>query len=437
MSEQNGTQKTSLQRPSNRDKKTWEVYWEQQGQSWRTEPEIDEKRQKYLIERRNIEPDIDSGIYAFKDIEPKLTRADIEWLLATHENGRGPVDWSDQSQRSHQGIDLIGADLRGLDLHNLPLTCLRGSFKWKELPNLTEEQLNRISIQIEGADLTNVHLEGAILTVAHLEKVNLKRAHLEEAYLIRAHLERAILIDAHIERANLTGAYLEGAYLERVSLADQNRIGPRLLDTQWSNVNLAMADWSQVKILDDEYRANQINGPDAKPKSYKEKLRDYEKAVRANRQLAVALQAQGLNEVAARFSYRAQVLQKSALFFQMTQPGVMLKQRIQIFGAWLFSWFLFLLAGYGYRPGRSIMAYLVIIFGFMGLYLLTAHFSTPHLRWDEALVLSVSSFHGRGFFTQDITLGDTYARLAAIEAVVGLFIEISFIATFTQRFFGK
>jgi hypothetical protein len=174
MSEQNGTQKTSLQRPSNRDKKTWEVYWELQGQSWRTEPEIDARRQNHLIERRNIKPDIDSGIYAFKDIEPKLTRADIEWLLATHENGRGPVDWSDQGQRNRQGIDLIGADLSGLDLHNLPLTCLRGSFKWKELPNLTEEQLNRISIQLEGADLTNVHLEGAILTVAHLEKVNLK-----------------------------------------------------------------------------------------------------------------------------------------------------------------------------------------------------------------------------------------------------------------------
>ena len=79
----------------------------------------------------------------------------------------------------------------------------------------------------------------------------------------------------------------------------------------------------------------------------------------------------------------------------------------------------------------------MLIFGFMGLYLLNAHFVAPHLRWDEALVLSVSSFHGRGFFTQDITLGDTYARLAAVEAVVGLFIEISFIATFTQRFLGS
>jgi len=73
----------------------------------------------------------------------------------------------------------------------------------------------------------------------------------------------------------------------------------------------------------------------------------------------------------------------------------------------------------------------------MGFYLLNAHFVTPHLGWDEALVLSVSSFHGRSFFSQDIMLGDTYARLAAAEAVIGLVIEISFIATFTQRFFGR
>jgi hypothetical protein len=60
---------------------------------------------------------------------------------------------------------------------------------------------------------------------------------------------------------------------------------------------------------------------------------------------------------------------------------------------------------------------------------------TP-LPWYKALILSVSSFHGRGFFQPLQSLGDPVAALAAIEAVIGLFIEISFIATFTQRYFG-
>jgi hypothetical protein len=79
----------------------------------------------------------------------------------------------------------------------------------------------------------------------------------------------------------------------------------------------------------------------------------------------------------------------------------------------------------------------VIICAFAGAYLLNAQFAAPHLTWDEALVLSISSFHGRGFFTSGISLGDTLARLAAVEAVVGLLIEITFIATFTQRFFAR
>src|SRR5256886_3716953 len=91
---------------------------------WRIAPEIHAERQQFLAERLATTPDIKQGIYPFKDI--KLTRADIEWLLATHENGRGPVDWADQQQRERLGLDLRGADLRQVDLQNLPLAHLYG-----------------------------------------------------------------------------------------------------------------------------------------------------------------------------------------------------------------------------------------------------------------------------------------------------------------------
>jgi hypothetical protein len=75
------------------------------------------------------------------------------------------------------------------------------------------------------------------------------------------------------------------------------------------------------------------------------------------------------------------------------------------------------IAGYGYKPLRSILAYLAIISLFAAAYLLNAQFATPHLTWDEALVLSISSFHGRGFFTSGISLGDTLARLSTILGI--------------------
>src|SRR3989442_2574310 len=83
-SKQNGTKRPLLQRPSNDDQKAWREYWVNQGQPWRIEPEIDEKRQTYLEERRAILPDIEQDIYPFRDIQ--LSRADVEWLLTTHED---------------------------------------------------------------------------------------------------------------------------------------------------------------------------------------------------------------------------------------------------------------------------------------------------------------------------------------------------------------
>ena len=141
MSEQDGKQATTIHRPPTNNPEAWKAYWEKQGQPWRTEPEIDTKRQKYLDERRAIVPDIKQGVYPFKDV--KLDRADVEWLLATHENGRGPVNWNDEKQRERKGLDLRGADLRYADLQKLPLARLCGALTWREAPDLTKEQRSR------------------------------------------------------------------------------------------------------------------------------------------------------------------------------------------------------------------------------------------------------------------------------------------------------
>ena len=150
--------------------------------------------------------------------------------------------------------------------------------------------------------------------------------------------------------------------------------------------------------------------------------------VRANRQLAVVLRNQGLNEAADHFAYRAQLLQRVVWRLQ--------KRPLKF----ILSWFLYLLAGYGYPPLRSILIYVLVVFGFaVGYYEVThlLHAQPYPLAWYEALILSISSFHGRSFFQPVQSLGDPVAVLASIEAIFGLLIEISFIATFTQRFFGR
>jgi Pentapeptide repeats (8 copies) len=266
------------------------------------------------------------------------------------------------------------------------------------------------------------------------DESSLRRAFLEDAFLREAHLENSDLTSAHLEGTNLYQAHLEGASLRRaffdtgsmlyeVFLGDEKMGWASVLDTRWRDVNLSTVKWQHVKILGEEYEARQ-KMHDKYPKNKDIQIEGYQEAVRASRQLAAVLQSQGLNEDAARFAYRAQKLQRV----------VLRKQRK--FGQYFFSLFLDLLAGYGYRPGRSVLWYLVTIFGFA-----LAYFAFGHLPFlPDAFVFSLTSFHGRGFFPglgSENSLHNPLVVIAAFEAVIGLLIEISFIATFTQRFFGR
>jgi hypothetical protein len=220
------------QHPPAHDHKAWRAYWKAQGQSWRTEPEIDRERQAYLARRRSILTNIEQGIYPFKDV--KLNRADVEWLLATHENGRGPIDWGDESQRERVGLDLRGADLCQINLSGLLLARTWGGLPWEEWTHATKVQ----------RDMAVVFMQGANLRGAHLENADLRWAFLEEARLRWAHLGNADLRDA-----NLKGAHLRG-----VSLTDKMCACPQFADAHWDNVNLALVDWSQVTILGEQDR---------------------------------------------------------------------------------------------------------------------------------------------------------------------------------------
>src|SRR5712692_5085819 len=422
MSEQDGTQSSSLQRPTSNKPEVWKAYWKKQDQSWRIEPEIDAERQKYHAEHRSITPNIEQGIYPFRGI--KLSRADIEWLLATHENGRGPVDWSYEHQREREGLDLRGADLRGADLRDLPLARICGGLTWVDWAHRTEEQHDAAAVLMEGAVLSGAHLEGATLIQAHLERTDLRKAHLERTDLRRVHLERADLWKAHLEGAILARAHLDEVLLDGVVLSDEKHIGPQLADIRWNDVNLTVVNWSQVEMLGDEYRARQKKDfGKAKDKALRIS-QYYYSAIRSNRQLAVALRDQGMNDEADHFAYRAQLLQRKVLWHQ------------QNFGRWLFSLLLAMLSGYGYRIWRILVAYVLVVSLFAVAYFVLGLHYPPHLPLVQAFLESITAFHGRVFLEQ-FNPNTPQIWLTALEAIMGLVIEGVFIAMLIQRFFGK
>ena len=201
------------------------------------------------------------------------------------------------------------------------------------------------AVQLQGANLFEAHLEGAYLAGAKLEGADLSRAHFEHASLMYSHLEGANLRTAHLEGAFLGFAQCNGkdmdehelrhilqwkddfpervapanwrhVFFDRATILDSIYLGDEvhgfvsMVDVNWGEVNLAMVNWEKIPVLGDEYKILQRTKlADAKHEA-NEQLRDYRRAARANRQLAIALQEQGLNEEAARFAYRAQVLQR-------------------------------------------------------------------------------------------------------------------------------
>ena len=347
--------------------------------------------------------------------------------------------WRRRSNETDEQREIAGAHLEGADFHDTSLerSCFRGA-------------------DLKKANLSRAHLAQADLSRANLADATLREADMRDVILIRAHLEGALLSDAYLGGTDLRGTHLEGAILHRANLegADlrnafldsatsldgiilsKRRDGcASLAGVHWGDVDLSVVDWKSIKVLGDAQKAHQPKIPHGKVKQKSERVNEYRAAVRANRQLATMLRDQGLGGYADYFAYRARVLSRMERWWLLWSREHTQKPLswIQLLVSWMLSTLFDILAGYGYKPERTVFWYLVVITSFA-----TAYVIFGHLLPLQALVFSLTSFHGRGFSAgEKITLDNPLTVLAAMEAVVGLIIEISLISTVTQRYFGK
>lgn len=241
----------------------------------------------------------------------------------------------------------------------------------------------------------------------------------------RVHLEGANLQSAHLEGTSLVEAYLNGTNLHFVffdSESELSTLGPKeatalVCGIHWGGIDLTYIDWSQVIMLGDEKSARKQTNQGLR-------LARSHEAARAYRSLALALREQGLDDVAARFTYRGQILQRKIRWMQRE------------FGRWLFSMFLALLTGYGYHMWRILIAYGLVVSLCAAAYFIIGIYYSPHLTLLQAFLESITAFHGRVFY--ELFTPDTpQIWVTALEAIAGLVIESVFIAMLTQRFFGK
>jgi hypothetical protein len=275
-------------------------------------------------------------------------------------------------------------------------TSLSGAYEHANLSRAAFSGAN-----LSGTSLQYANLSGAAFNYATLSKVDLSGADLSRVVFFGANLSGAYLISANLSGADLGGANLSGAIL-RIARMDATT---KLLDVHlnddtfvadvvWNGVPLTRLNWEDVSVLGEERAAWQPKDGDGKRKGKARRLREFADAVLASRQVATVLRSQGLNEHADRFAYRAQLLQRQVL------------RRQRHYLRWLGSLFLWGIAGYGYRPLRSVLSYLLVVAAFGALYFTLGGVHGQALSWNEALVVSLTAFHGRGFFATAFQPGD-------------------------------
>ncbi len=299
----------------------------------------------------------------------------------------------------------------GIDLRRLPLIELRGGLTSDEFDNNSGQQ-----------DAAAIQLQNANLSHACLRRASLRGAHLEEANLEFTDLEGASLRGAHVGSTRLRFAFVDHTTsMRNVALAECSSI----VDICWDAVDLANIDWGDTPLnkvqLGDEREARKGNT-------------DYKTAIRANRQLAHALQKQGMNEVASHFAYQAQILQRKQFGLQAFWNT---KKKWPNSWNWLFLWFLWL-GGYGHRFSRLVLTYLIVLafFGLFYCFYPPASINTHIPVWWGPWVTSLAAFHGRPFIQigKNANLAD-YVTLG--EALIGLTLEGLALAMLSQRFLCK
>ncbi|HEX9414131.1 MAG TPA: pentapeptide repeat-containing protein, partial [Ktedonobacterales bacterium] len=281
------------------------------------------------------------------------------------------------------------------------------------------------------------HLTGANLHLAHLEGANLTGAHLEgttyppdDADILRVR-RWADDFPATLLPADLHGAFFDPATdftgVTWTNPTAPRASGPWLADVRWGGANLTVVEWEDIAQLQDEFEANRSRTMDRgkeKPKGPATRTADYQAAGRAYRLLFVALRNQGLTAPATRYHFRAEIMDRKALWHRRR------------YARWLFSWLLGMFAGYGDYIGRLFITYGAVIVAFaLLMFAFSARLPSPDSIGD-VLILSVTSFHGRGVQPPGLHLNDALAALSGVEAIFGLLVEGLFIAAFTRRVTG-
>ncbi len=187
-----------------------------------------------------------------------------------------------------------------------------------------------VGASLEGVKLNAASLHKTKLTRAGLAGADLRGAHLQGADLTGAHVEgKAMEPDALVRIRKIIAAFpdalppanLEGAIFNRTTTLHGLTFGAPtygaalVADAVWGDAKLDVVDWEHVERirLGEEIEAGRPKKGNGTAKIRSERVSEYRRAIRANRQLSLVLQEQGLSVESAHFAYHARLLEDDVI----------------------------------------------------------------------------------------------------------------------------
>lgn len=254
--------------------------WAREGQAWRTEPEIPRERQKDLLRSLETVPDAIQGKYPFSS--ERLTRADLEWLLATpertlspteysveaprtiaihepgsgmslrgmfspkEEEGEGHYSWLESGRQRSEALDIRGADISMQDLSGLPLRYIRAGM-WEFVAGQSErwdsDMLMAASTNFEGCDLSNTDLYGSVLVGARFNSVRANNTSFRTADMRLLQAQHGRFVSCGFERSNLSHANFSSSIAYRCAFSGARLGGVRFGGGQFERCHFEAADF--------------------------------------------------------------------------------------------------------------------------------------------------------------------------------------------------
>ena len=190
----------------------------------------------------------------------------------------------------------------------------------------------------ENVNLEGFQLRGIDIECRRLAGAQLIHANLEDAHLFKAHLEGAHLFGANLSNASLFKTFLDGANLRTADLSNANLLGATLKGTKLEGIKLGRKGRLVNERTGNE-ESHKGNHSKAK-KSWHEAEEIYLSLLNNHKEA-------GRHEEASEVFYRMMVVKRKLMpLFSVHRWG---------------SWFMDVICGYGERPGRVIMAGLILI----------------------------------------------------------------------------